>query len=257
MISTIGRRPTMAAPSAAPSIAFSEIGRVEHAVAELVGEPAGDAEHAAGRGHVLAEHDRLRVGLHRPVQRGVERRPVRDRRCLLRRRHAAPAVAGSAAGASAAASRGGAHVRARGGLELGQRALVGEALGQDRARAAWGSGRTRRPTRAFSPSGRYCSGSCVWCPPSRRAVATTSVGPPPSRARDGCFEHRRADDARVGAVDGDAGESVDRRPPLERPAGRHRLGRRVLGVAVVLADEHHRQAVDRRRSSSPRARRPG
>jgi hypothetical protein len=42
MISTIGRRPTMAAPSAAPSIALSEIG-VEDPVAVLVGEPAGDA----------------------------------------------------------------------------------------------------------------------------------------------------------------------------------------------------------------------
>ena len=61
----------------------------------------------------------------------------------------------------------------------------------------------------------------------------------------GRLGHRLADGAEIAAIDRDAGESVDRRPILERPGREHRLGRRVLGVPVVLADEHDRQAEDR------------
>ena len=94
--------------------------------------------------------------------------------------------------------------------------------------------------RGGSARGRACGVRPAGAPRRRRAS-----GPPPSRARATASATAASHQAGVGAVDRDAGESVDLRPPLERAAGGHRLGRRVLRVAVVLAEEDHRQAVDR------------
>ena len=56
-ISTTGRSPTTAMPTAAPTIPASEIGRVEAPLLpELVLQPRGGAEHPAFQPHVLAEH---------------------------------------------------------------------------------------------------------------------------------------------------------------------------------------------------------
>ena len=63
--STMGRRPVIAAPIAAPTIACSEIGvSLTRFGAELVEQADGGFEHAAGCGDVLAEQHDVRVAAH-------------------------------------------------------------------------------------------------------------------------------------------------------------------------------------------------
>ena len=71
MISGTGRMPAIAAPTDAPMIASSAIGRVADAVLTVLGrQPLGDVEHAAaGRvGHVLAHEDDARIRGHGLVE---------------------------------------------------------------------------------------------------------------------------------------------------------------------------------------------
>ena len=65
MISAIGFRPVIAAPIAAPKIACSEIGQSRTRLrAELLVEPDGRLEHAAGLADVLAEEDHVGIARH-------------------------------------------------------------------------------------------------------------------------------------------------------------------------------------------------
>ena len=76
MISTTGRRPAWAAPTAIPHTAPSLIGRVAHALAaELLGQALG-GQVGAALGDVLADHDHALVLAHRLRQGAVDRLDV-------------------------------------------------------------------------------------------------------------------------------------------------------------------------------------
>ena len=73
-ISGTGTKPRIAIPIAIPTIADSASGVSKHrCVAECFDQSLGDAEHAAERRDVLAEHQHPIVGGHRVVQRAVDR----------------------------------------------------------------------------------------------------------------------------------------------------------------------------------------
>ena len=65
MISTMGRRPVMAAPSPAPTMAASLIGVSRHAIlAEELHQVAADPPDPTERAHVLADEDDVWVACH-------------------------------------------------------------------------------------------------------------------------------------------------------------------------------------------------
>ena len=70
--STTGRMPAMAAPTPRPTIAVSEIGRVAHPVAELVVQPAGEAEDVAAGADVDAGDEHPLVGRQLGLERGAD-----------------------------------------------------------------------------------------------------------------------------------------------------------------------------------------
>ena len=99
---------------------------------------------------------------------------------------------------------------------------------------------SRSRHRSSSPSGRYAPGSLREWPTKRYVSASTNTGPSPARACATALRGRLAHGPDAHAVDRLGGHAHDLGACPDLARG-DRAERRVLAVAVVLADEHERQ----------------
>ena len=244
MISTIGRRPVIAAPTAAPTKPISLIGVSMHAVgAEALVQALRDGEDAAARADVDADQDDALVGFQRVGDASVERVHV------ARRRRQSPIdmrvglLEGGGRGARARPRRPRRPPPApRRGAPAGAprwRAGADEAA---RRRRRAGRGRASRP-----PRRRACRAGRR--PRSGRASGRSRprAGPAPRRRGSGGRRRRPRED-RLDVVAVDALGRRRRRPRRARRRAGTRVIRAAVGelrVDVVLAQEDHRQVPDR------------
>ena len=178
MMSTTGRIPVIAAPTASPVIPASEIGEsITRSGAELVHQAGQHLERRARLGNVLADHEHPLVAPkllgQRLVDRLAEGQLAGHDACLrARRRHASSTSSGSGNGASSANARP-LSTRSRtscdGSIELASVDALARAATRPAARSGrapiataapprrCGSRRGRRRRRGGRGSGRCCT----------------------------------------------------------------------------------------------------
>ena len=254
--STTGRMPAIAAPTPRPTIALSEIGVSRTRSPNAVVQPARQAEHvAAGARRRCRRRTRARRRRARPRARRGSRpwcgTPARRR----------PGAGGSARVGSGADDEVGQRRGRRGREPRAPRRRRRRARratdDSQRLERVVGRRPADRSRRACTSSGSRASHSCdlVGRPVALRVafvVTVPAVGRRPRRRRDRArratasttVAHRGRGRDDVVAVDRDVVDAVAGGALLER---RRVLGRRgrELGVAVVLAEEDHRQLPHR------------